>query len=74
MSRPLSQGLSPAHLSGCRPCRLFVSSRNPARAISKNAISYFLQEVIAGSGSISESGVVPHAHSIRGVVTSTAFK
>ena len=56
-----------------RPRCLFVSPRNPARAISKNAISYFLWEVIAEAGISSESGVVPRAHSIRGVATSVAF-
>ena len=56
-----------------RPRRMFVSPRNPARAILKNAISYFLREVIAGPSSSSESGVVPRTHSIRGIATSTAF-
>ena len=56
-----------------RPRRLFVSPKNPARAISKNAISYFLREVIAEAGTSSESGVVPRAHRIRGVATSAAF-
>ena len=54
------------------PRHLFVSPRNPARAISKNAISYFLREVIAEAGASSVAGVVPLAHSIRGVATSTA--
>ena len=56
-----------------RPCRLFVSPRCPARAMSKNAISYFLPEVIVQSGSSSESGATPKAHSIRGIATSSAF-
>ena len=56
-----------------RPRCLFVSSRNPTRAISKNAISYFLREVIAEAGASSVANVVPRAHSIRGVTTSTAF-
>ena len=56
-----------------RPRRLFVSLRNPSRLISKNAISYFLREVIAEVGPSSETGVVPRAHSIRGVATSAAF-
>ena len=33
----------------------------------------FLQEVIAEAGASSIAGVVPRAHSIRGVATSTAF-
>ena len=55
-----------------RPRRLFVSPRDPARSISKNAISYFLREVIAEAGASSVAGVV-RAHSIRCVATSTAF-
>ena len=56
-----------------RPRRLFVSPRNPSRVMSKNAISYFLREVITESGASKEPGVVPRAHSIRGVATSAAF-
>ena len=55
------------------PRRLFVSPRNPSRAMSKNAISYSLREVIAESGASTEPGVVPRAHSIRGVATSIAI-
>ena len=32
-----------------------------------------MREVIAEAGASSEAGVVPRAHSIRGVATSTAF-
>ena len=56
-----------------RPRRLFVCLRNPMRAISRNAISYFLPKVIAEAGASSVANVVPRAHSIRGVATSTAF-
>ena len=56
-----------------RPRRLFVSPRNPSRAVSKNAISYFRREVFTELGASKEPGVVPRAHSIRGVATSTAF-
>ena len=56
-----------------RPRRLFVSLRCPARAMLKNAISYFLREVIVQLGSSSESGATPKAHSIRGIATSSAF-
>ena len=42
-----------------RPRRLFVSPRCPSRAISKNAISYFLREVIVHSGSSFESVAAP---------------
>ena len=50
-----------------------MSPRNLSRVMSKNAMSYFLREVIAESGASKEPGVVPRAHSIRGVATSTAF-
>ena len=56
-----------------RPCRLFVSPHCPSRAMSKNAISYFLRKVIVHSGSSSESVAAPKAHSIRGIATSSAF-
>ena len=50
-----------------------MSPRNPSWAMSKNAIPYFLREVIAESGASKEPGVVPRAHSIRGFATSAAF-
>ena len=53
---------------------IFVSPRVPSRAISKNALSFFLRDVIIGAGAadvVSESSV--RAHSIRGVATSVAF-
>ena len=56
-----------------RPRRLFVSSKCPSRAISKNGISYLLRELIVQSGASSQSGQVPRAHSIRGIATSSAF-
>ena len=50
------------------PRRLFLSPRRPSRALSKNAVSFFLHEVIH------EAEVGPaRAHSIRGVSTSAAF-
>ena len=48
--------------------RLFVSPTFPTRAMSKNAVSFFLREVIHGA----EVGAV-RAHDIRGVSTSVAF-
>ena len=48
--------------------RLFVSPSCPTRAMSKNAVSFFLHEVIHGA----EVGTV-RAHDIRGVSTSVAF-
>ena len=56
-----------------RPRRLFVAPRCPSRAMSKNAISYFLREVIVQSGASSEELAAPKAHSIRGIATSFAF-
>ena len=53
--------------------RLFVSPRRPSRAMSKNAVSFFLCEVIHAAGaSRPEVGSV-HAHEICGVSTSVAF-
>ena len=51
------------------PQSLFVSPRNPSRLIFKNAISYFLREVIAEAGASSVAGVVPRSHSIRGAAS-----
>ena len=56
-----------------RPQRLFLSPRCPSRAMSKNGISYLLQEVIVQSGASSQSEQAPRAHSIRGIATSSAF-
>ena len=53
---------------------LFVSPRRPSRPISKNAISFFLRELISGAGSLGgDVGQPPRAHSIRAVSTSVAF-
>ena len=53
--------------------RLFVSPRRPSRTLSKNAISFFLRDVITAAGaSRPEVGSV-RAHDIRGVSTSVAF-
>ena len=52
---------------------LFVSPRRPSRALSKNAVSFFLRDVITAAGaSRPEVGSV-RAHDIRGVSTSVAF-
>ncbi|XP_064087254.1 uncharacterized protein LOC135201886 [Macrobrachium nipponense] len=60
-----------------RPRTLFISPRNPSRPISKNAISFFLREVIsqahAGSHSVNTNPILPRAHSIRGMATSSSF-
>ena len=53
--------------------RLFVSLSCPTRAMSKNAVSFFLCEVIHGAeASCPEVGAV-RAHDIRGVSTSVVF-
>ena len=57
-----------------RPRRLFVSSRCPSRAMSKNGISFLLREVIVNSGASSGDVATPRAHSIHGIATSAFFK
>ena len=62
-----TRSLSPLHH------RLFVSPRRPSRAMSKNAVSFFLREVIHAAGaSRPEVGSV-RAHEVRSVSTSLAF-
>ena len=57
-----------------RSPNLFVSPRCRHRAITKNAISYFLRETISGAGALRASeGQALRAHSIRGVSTSLTF-
>ena len=57
-----------------RSSALFVSPRVPSRAISKNALSFFLRDVIVGVGAADVvSGSSVRAHSIRGVAISVAF-
>ena len=56
-----------------RSRRLFVSSRCPSRAMSKNGISFLLREVIVHSGASSNDVAAPKAHSIRDFATSSAF-
>ena len=56
-----------------RPRRLFVSSRSPSHAMSKNGMFYLLREVIVHSGASSNDVAAPKAHSIHGIATSSAF-
>ena len=57
-----------------RPQNLFVSPRCRQRALSKNALSFFLRETISGAGALGDvEGPTPRAHSIRGVGSSMAF-
>ena len=56
-----------------RPRRLFISSKCPSRAISKNDISYMLRAFFIQLSASSRSGQVPRAPSIGGIATSSAF-
>ena len=50
------------------PPRLFVSPKNPKRSMSKNAMSFYLRQLIIDSGAVS-SARPPSAHDIRGITT-----
>ena len=52
--------------------RLFVSPRNPERAMSKNAISFSLRQLITDGGAVSSSRP-PGAHDICGIATSLNY-
>ena len=53
---------------------LFVSPPSPLRSISRNAVLYFLREVISEVGAVRADVAAPlRAHSVRGVLTSVAF-
>ena len=63
-----------------RPRFLFVSPRSPTRSLSKNALSFFLRDIISHAYSSSHSGAPStssassfRAHSVRGVAASWAF-
>ena len=57
-----------------RASSLFVSPRSPSRPISKNAVSYFLREVISEAGAVRQDVAAPlHAYSVRGVATSVSL-
>ena len=57
-----------------RAASLFVSPRSPSRSISKNAVSYFLREVISEAGAVRQDvAALLRAHSVRGVATSVSF-
>ena len=57
---------------GLTPSRLFVSPSDPTRAMSRNAMSFFLRQLITESGAVSSS-VSPRAHDIRGIATSLNY-
>ena len=52
--------------------RLFVSPRNLERAMSTNAMSFYLRQLIVDSGAVS-SARPPRAHDIRGIATSLNY-
>ena len=57
-----------------RSPHLFVSPRVRTRPISKNAVSFFIREVITGAGAVgADEGPAPRAHSVRGMGTSCVF-
>ena len=53
--------------------RLFVSPSRPSRPLSKNAISFFLRDVISNAGASRPEVGRLRAHDIRSVSTSVAF-
>ena len=53
--------------------RLFVSPRCHSRAMSKNAVSFFLREVISAAGAARPHVGSLRAHEVRSVSTSVAF-
>ena len=53
--------------------RLLVSPRRPSRALSMNAVSFFLRDVITASRAARPEAGSVRAHDIRGVSTSVAF-
>ena len=52
--------------------RLFVSPRRPSRAMSKNAVSFFLREVISAAGAARPQVGSLRAHEVHSVSTSVA--
>ena len=55
------------------PHHHFLSPRRPSDASTKNAISFFLREVIHGAGAARPEVGSVRAHSVRGISTSAAF-
>ena len=53
--------------------RLFVSPRHPSRAMSKNAVSFFLGEVISAAEAARPQVGSLRAHDVRSMSTSVAF-
>ena len=61
-----------ARSSSFIPSRLFVSPKNPKRSMSKNAMSFYLRQLIVDSGAVSSTRP-PRAHDIRGIATSLNY-
>ena len=73
--RALSQYLKATSDISPRPPNLFVSPKCRERPLSKNAISFFIREVIISAEAWRRDiSSPPKAHSVRGVSTSLAFK
>ena len=56
-----------------RPRSLLVSPRRPSHALSKNALSFFLRQVILDVGAMDEGALLPLVHSVRDAAASGAF-
>ena len=73
--RALRSYLSHTSSLAPRPRTLFVSPRSPSCSLSKNALSFFLRDVISSAYSSSSSSAPSssRAHSVREVAASWAF-
>ena len=72
--RSLKMYIKRTTLVPSRPKRLFISPRFLTKAMSKNALSFFLRDLISKCGALgSNEGPSPKAHSIRSMATSLAF-
>ena len=57
-----------------RASSLFVSPHSPSHPISRNAVSYFLMEVISEAGAVRQDVAAPlRARSVRGIATFVSF-
>ena len=72
LSEHLSSLRKAARSASYIPSRLFVSPRNMERAMSRNARSFYLRQLIVDSGAVSTSRP-PRAHDIRGIATSLNY-
>ena len=55
------------------PRSLLVSSRRPSHELSKNALSFFLRQMILDAGAVDDGALLPRTHSVRAVAASAAF-